>query len=73
LCHISYGCDTELLKIEAPGDYQKESWQMNEEEKLNAVSSLHAEGNSFFSHKDYKTAADKYAMAIGILEQLALV
>ena len=46
---------------------------MNEEEKLSAVPSLHAEGNSFFSHKDYKTAADKYAMAIGILEQLALV
>jgi AH receptor-interacting protein len=73
LSHIPHGCDTELFKIEAPGDYQKESWQMNEEEKLNAIPGLHAEGNSFFRDKDYKAAADKYAMAIGILEQLMLV
>lgn len=73
MSHVSYGCDTELFKIEAPGDYQKESWQMNEEEKLNAIPGLHAEGNSLFRDKDYKAASDKYAMAIGILEQLMLV
>lgn len=70
-CNLAF--TIELFKIEAPGDYQKESWQMNEEEKLNAIPGLHAEGNSLFHDKDYKAAADKYAMAIGILEQLMLV
>lgn len=70
-CNLAF--TIELLKIEAPGDYQKESWQMNEEEKLNAICGLHAEGNSLFHNKDYKAASDKYAMAIGMLEQLMLV
>jgi AH receptor-interacting protein len=62
-----------LLKVEAPEDYQKESWQMNEEEKLNAIPSLHAEGNSLFYSKNYEAASEKYALAIDMLEQLMLV
>lgn len=64
---------TELLKVEAPEDYEKESWQMNEEEKLNAIPGLRAEGNSLFYNKNYKAASEKYALAIGMLEQLMLV
>lgn len=63
----------ELLKVEAPEDYQKESWQMNEEEKLKAIPSLHSEGNSLFNNKNYKAASEKYALALGMLEQLMLV
>jgi AH receptor-interacting protein len=62
-----------LIKVEAPEDYQKESWQMNAEEKLNAIPSLHAEGNSLFNNKNYKAACEKYALALGMLEQLMLV
>lgn len=64
---------TELLKVEAPEDYEKESWQMNEEEKLEAIPALRAEGNSLFYNKNYKAASGKYALAIGMLEQLMLV
>lgn len=64
---------TELLKVEAPEDYQKESWQMNEEEKLKAIPSLHSEGNSLFNNKNYKAASEKYGLALGMLEQLMLV
>lgn len=46
---------------------------MNEEEKLNAIPSLHAEGNSLFNNKNYKAASEKYALALGMLEQLMLV
>ncbi|KAJ9599099.1 hypothetical protein L9F63_010436, partial [Diploptera punctata] len=62
----------ELLKVESPEEYQKESWQMNEEEKLKAVPELHAEGNTLFKNKDYKAASEKYGQAIGLLEQLML-
>ena len=46
---------------------------MNEEEKLKAIPDLHAQGNSLFKNKDYKAASDKYAQAIGLLEQLMLM
>jgi AH receptor-interacting protein len=70
---ISHIAVPELLRVEAPEDYQKESWQMNEEEKLNAVPGLHAEGNSLFNSKDYTAASEKYALALGMLEQLMLL
>lgn len=46
---------------------------MNEEEKLKAIPSLHSEGNSLFNNKNYKAASEKYALALGMLEQLMLV
>ncbi|XP_069703737.1 AH receptor-interacting protein [Periplaneta americana] len=74
---IKQPCDLEfileLIKVAAPEDYEKESWQMNEEEKLNAIPSLHANGNVLFRNKEYKAASDKYAQAIGMLEQLMLM
>nr|CAD7428299.1 unnamed protein product [Timema monikensis] len=62
----------ELMKVEAPEDYEKESWQMNEEEKLGAVPALREEGNRLYRGRDYVAAASKYAQAIGLLEQLML-
>nr|CAD7454279.1 unnamed protein product [Timema tahoe] len=62
----------ELVKVEAPEDYEKESWQMNEEEKLGAVPALREEGNRLYRGKDYVAAASKYTQAIGLLEQLML-
>lgn len=62
----------ELLKVEAPGDYQKDSWQLTEEEKLKMVPVLQERGNILFKNKDYIAASDTYAVAIGYLEQLIL-
>ncbi|KAG8224205.1 hypothetical protein J437_LFUL002661 [Ladona fulva] len=62
----------ELLKVESPDEYQKESWQMNEDEKVQRVGHLRNEGNELYKAKDFKAATDKYAEAIGMLEQLML-
>ncbi|XP_067010616.1 AH receptor-interacting protein [Anabrus simplex] len=73
---IKEPCDLEfiieLLKVEAPHEYEKKSWQMNEQEKLQAVPELREAGNRLYGQKDYAGAADKYALALGILEQLML-
>lgn len=45
---------------------------MTEEEKLSAVPRLREEGNYLYRQKDYEAAANKYAEAIGYLEQLLL-
>ncbi|XP_069135349.1 AH receptor-interacting protein-like [Argopecten irradians] len=62
----------ELLKIEHPGEYNKESWVMTEDEKLKAIPNLKEEGNTFYKQKQYREAAEKYGEALGMLEQLVL-
>ncbi|XP_064612175.1 AH receptor-interacting protein-like isoform X2 [Liolophura sinensis] len=60
----------ELLKLEA--DYDKEAWEMSDEEKIAAVPQLREEGNTLYKNKQYDEAVEKYTKAIGILEQLLL-
>lgn len=63
---------SELLKVVHPDEYQKEAWQMNEEEQLVRVHELKDEGNEVFKKGELKSAADMYAEAIGILERLSV-
>lgn len=62
----------ELVKVESPEEYSKESWQLTEDEKLKMVPVMRERGNIAFKEKDYTTASDHYAIAIGYLEQLCL-
>lgn len=68
---MGIGC-LELISVEQPEDYQKESWQMDEQEKLNMIPKLREKGNEEFRQKKFKNASENYAKAIGILEQLML-
>ena len=62
----------ELIKVEHPEDYEKDAWQMNEGEKLDLVPQLKEMGNKEYKEKNYQIAADQYAKAIGIIEQLMI-
>lgn len=62
----------ELLQAVLPHEYEKESWQMTEDEKLQNVPILREKGNTQFRERNYEAAANMYAQAIGILEQLML-
>lgn len=62
----------EILRIELPEDYQAETWQMKPDEKLGKVPELKEQGNQLFRQKKVKEAAEKYGMAITLLEQLML-
>lgn len=62
----------ELVKVEQPEEYEKESWQLSEEEMRFTVPMLREEGNQVFKSKDYARASKIYAKAIGMLEQLML-
>ncbi|CAG0897267.1 unnamed protein product [Darwinula stevensoni] len=62
----------ELLKVEQPGEFEKESWIMKDEEKLESVGKLKEKGNSSYKEGDHDAAAKIYAEAIGRLEQLLL-
>jgi len=62
----------ELLEVEQPEQYEKESWQMDAEEKAASVPALKAEGNALFAARDFEGASEKYRDALGRLEQLML-
>ncbi|XP_013389110.1 AH receptor-interacting protein [Lingula anatina] len=62
----------ELLKVEEPGEYKKETWVMDEPEQIAAVPQLKDEGNALYKEKKYSEASAKYGQAIGILEQLSM-
>nr|CAH7751386.1 unnamed protein product [Callosobruchus chinensis] len=61
-----------VVNVEQPDEYEKESWQMEECEKLAMVPKLKEQGNKEFQKKDYAKAAEIYSKAIGMLEQLML-
>ncbi|XP_076233474.1 aryl-hydrocarbon-interacting protein-like 1 [Calliopsis andreniformis] len=62
----------ELIKVILPEEYEKESWQMTEDEKLKSIPDIKEKGNALFKQKDYEGACNMYAKGIGLLEQLML-
>jgi len=62
----------ELVSFEKPEDYEKEYWQMENEERIDAVPQLKEQGNQLYNAGKVDEAAEKYAKALGILEQLML-
>lgn len=62
----------EILSIERPEEYEKESWQLNEQEKLTSVEEHRLKGNEFFKNNQFAEAEESYSKALGILEQLML-
>lgn len=62
----------DLTDVILPEDYEKESWQMTEDEKLKSIPDIKEKGNALFKEKNYEEACNVYAKGIGMLEQLML-
>ncbi|GAA6109614.1 aryl-hydrocarbon-interacting protein-like 1 isoform X1 [Tachysurus ichikawai] len=54
----------ELLKVQHPSEYHRESWAMNDEERLKVVPVLHGQGNKLFKQGRFEEATNKYKEAI---------
>uniref|UniRef100_A0A8C1NEI2 Aryl hydrocarbon receptor interacting protein-like 1 n=1 Tax=Cyprinus carpio TaxID=7962 RepID=A0A8C1NEI2_CYPCA len=54
----------ELLKVQQPSEYDRESWALNDEERLKTVPMLHGQGNKLFKQGRYDDATLKYKEAI---------
>lgn len=55
----------ENLSIELPEEYEKNSWQMNEDEKLKSVEDYRLRGNKMFKNNQFKEAEEMYSLALG--------
>lgn len=62
----------ELIKVEQPESYEKDYWEMEEHERVAAIPKLRAQGNELYKQGQVDEASEKYAKALGILEQLQL-
>lgn len=62
----------EVLAIDLPEEYEKESWQLSEDEKIKSVDDYRLRGNEMFKQNRFKEAEDLYSLALGVLEQLML-
>ncbi|KAG9485919.1 aryl-hydrocarbon-interacting protein-like 1 [Eleutherodactylus coqui] len=60
----------ELLKVESPSMYKRETWALNNDEKLKAVPVLHGEGNRLFKLGRYDDATNKYREALICLKNI---
>ncbi|KAK7579658.1 hypothetical protein V9T40_000287 [Parthenolecanium corni] len=62
----------EILKVEYPGQYEQELWQIKDENKLELIPKLREEGNKFYATKDYTKALEKYELALMFIDQFQL-
>lgn len=62
----------EVLSIDLPEEYEKESWQLNEDEKIKSIDEQRLKGNECFKNNRIAEAEECYSKALGIVEQLML-
>lgn len=62
----------ENLSIELPEEYERESWQLNEDEKVESVETYRVKGNELFKQNQFDEAEKMYSLALGTLESLML-
>ncbi|KAM7417400.1 hypothetical protein PAMA_017180 [Pampus argenteus] len=58
----------ELLQVGDPMSYQRESWMMEKDEKLQTVPILHMQGNALVKQRQFREAASKYKEAVLLLK-----
>jgi AH receptor-interacting protein len=58
------------VKVEQPDEYEKDSWILNDEEKIKILPKLKEDGNRLYGEKEYEKAVEKYGLGITYLEQL---
>ncbi|XP_068154709.1 AH receptor-interacting protein [Drosophila tropicalis] len=73
---LQHPCDLEftleLTSIELPEEYEKERWQMSDDEKMLATNTLRERGNKFYKANLISEAETCYREAVGMIEQLML-
>uniref|UniRef100_A0A667WN01 Aryl hydrocarbon receptor interacting protein like 2 n=1 Tax=Myripristis murdjan TaxID=586833 RepID=A0A667WN01_9TELE len=59
----------ELLQVNTdPMSYQRESWMMEKDEKMQTVPILHMQGNALVKQRQFREAASKYKEAVLLLK-----
>ena len=56
--------------MQQPSEYNRESWALSDQERLNKVPMLHGQGNKLFKQGLFEEATEKYKEAIVCLKNI---
>ena len=59
-----------MRQVQQPNEYNRESWALNDQERLNKVPMLHGQGNKLFKQGLFEEATEKYKEAIVCLKNI---
>lgn len=62
----------ELISVELPNEYEKETWQLNDTERFKIIGESRTVGNELYRNGKITEAEEKYRAALEIIEQLLL-
>lgn len=62
----------ELISVELPDEYERETWQLNETERFKLITENRELGNDLYRQGKIDGAEEKYRAALEIIEQLLL-
>ncbi|KAG7282526.1 hypothetical protein CRUP_020241 [Coryphaenoides rupestris] len=62
----------ELIKVQQPSEYNRESWALSDVERLKVVPVLHGHGNKLYKQGRYEEATQKYKEAIVCIKNCLL-
>lgn len=62
----------ELINVLRPGEYEKDTYLLNDEEKQRQIPNLKLLGNELYNQGKYAEAVEKYGQALQFFEDLML-
>lgn len=62
----------ELINVLRPGEFEKDTYLLNDEEKHRQIPDLKLAGNNLYNEGKYEEAANKYGQALQFFEDLML-
>ncbi|XP_034404687.1 aryl-hydrocarbon-interacting protein-like 1 isoform X4 [Cyclopterus lumpus] len=62
----------ELIRVQQPSEYNRETWAMSDKERLKVVPVLHGQGNKLYKQGHYQDATQKYKEAIICLKNVQM-
>jgi len=62
----------ELINVLRPGEFEKDTYLLNDEEKKHQIPDLKSSGNNLYNAGQYEEAANKYGQALQFFEELML-
>lgn len=62
----------EIINVEQPGEYEKENWQISNDNKLELIPKLKEQGNELYKREEYEKALEKYQLALSFIDHLQL-
>ncbi|KAJ3590659.1 hypothetical protein NHX12_008608 [Muraenolepis orangiensis] len=60
----------ELIEVQQPSEYNRETWALNDVERLKAVPVLHGQGNKLYKLGRYQEATQKYKEAVVCIKNI---